>query len=97
MSSHEESTKNFEKTSTELRNMMSELTAHYPDHMIKVVLGNYPSCSFCQGLVERGLVVQDEGKMVRGLSRTAQPFGNETYVLGPKSWLGKKVRVSLME
>ena len=37
MSSHEERTKNFEKISTDLRNMMSELKAHYPDHIIKVV------------------------------------------------------------
>lgn len=97
MSSHEERTKNFEKISTDLRNMMSELKAHYPDHIIKVVLGDYPSCSYCQGLISRGLVVQDEGKMVRGLSCTAQSFGNETYVLVPKSWLGKKVTISLTE
>lgn len=89
--------KEVEDKGKKLNEFIHDLMAHYPSHIIKVVLGNHPECGFCAKMEEWGIVAQDEGKMVKGLHRTAKSFGEEVYVLVPKSWLGKKVRVSLIE
>jgi hypothetical protein len=47
--------------------------------------------------MEVGKAIEDEGQALKGISRTVSSFGNEAYVLVPKSWLGKKVKVSLIE
>lgn len=70
---------------------------HLDNHLIKVVLGDHPDCRLCLKLIDAGKVIEEKGQWVKGLSRTVCAFGNEAYVIVPKTWIGKKVRVSLVE
>lgn len=81
----------------EIKEFMMEFFEHYPDHIEKAVLAVRPDCIYCQKLIGAGKIIQEEGIMDRGLRRIAHSFGNKTYVLVPKTRLGKKVRVSLNE
>ena len=81
----------------EFTSTVNSFVDHYNNHLLKVVLDNHSDCVGCQKLIELGKVIEDEGKATKGISRTVNSFGNEAYVLVPKSWLGKKVKVSLIE
>lgn len=93
MSSHEERMKKIEDNTQ----FLNDFVDHYLNHLGKVVLRDFSNCQFCRKLVEDGKVIKDEGIATKGISRTAQSLGNEIYVLVPKSWLGKEVRVSLVK
>ena len=47
MGTHEERMKEIEKTHKEIHEFTIGLSAHYPGHIVKVVLTDNPECDFC--------------------------------------------------
>ena len=80
-----------------LAKLYHEFMDHYDNHITGVIIQEGVNCGACRKLIEQGKILEDERKFVKGLQRTAQPFGNEIYVLVPKTWIGKKVNVSLID